>query len=235
MFRQITVTEHQRPLQQIIWRYNPTEPLQTYTLNTVTYGTASAPYLATRCIKQIGLDCQNTQNHSDNYDHKMVSEIILHDFYCDDLLTGTDDESVLFEIAKGVFSELQKYQFPLRKWQSNCPAVLRKLGFNDSNNTTFNLSSNDPSKTLGIYWNINKNTISYTVHSEFVSQKQITKRTILSTIGHILDPLGLISPCILEAKLIMQQMWTHNISWDDEIPVSVQQQWAKFVESLSIY
>lgn len=28
-------------------------------------------------------------------------------------------------------------------------------------------------------------------------------------------------------------MWTHNVSWDDEIPVSIQQQWAKFVESLS--
>lgn len=233
MFRQITVAEHQRPLQQIIWRYNPTEPLQTYTLNTVTYGTASAPFLATRCIKQIGLDCQNTQNHSDSYDHKLVSEIILHDFYCDDLLTGIDDESVLLEIAKGVFSELQKYQFPLRKWQSNCPAVLNKLGFNDSDSTTFNLSSNDPSKTLGIYWNINKDTISYTVHSEFVSQKQITKRTILSTIGHIFDPLGLISPCVLEAKLIMQQMWINNISWDGEIPVSIQQQWARFVESLS--
>lgn len=233
MFRQITVAEHQRPLQQIIWRYNPTEPLQTYMLNTVTYGTASAPFLATRCIKQIGLDCQNTQNHSDSYDHKLVSEIILHDFYCDDLLTGIDDESVLLEIAKGVFSELQKYQFPLRKWQSNCPAVLNKLGFNDSDSTTFNLSSNDPSKTLGIYWNINKDTISYTVHSEFVSQKQITKRTILSTIGHIFDPLGLISPCVLEAKLIMQQMWINNISWDGEIPVSIQQQWARFVESLS--
>ncbi|XP_022827437.1 uncharacterized protein LOC111357108 isoform X1 [Spodoptera litura] len=233
MFRQVMLMEHQRPTQQIIWRYNPTEPLQTYTLNTVTYGTASAPYLATRCIKQIGLDCKNTQNHSDSYDHKIVSEVILHDFYCDDLLTGTDDESLLFEIAKGVFLELKKYQFPLRKWQSNCQTVLQHLGFNDSKDTTFNLSSNDPSKTLGIYWNINKDTISYTVHSEFVSQKQITKRTILSTIGHIFDPLGLISPCILEAKLIMQQMWTHNVSWDDEIPVSIQQQWAKFVESLS--
>ncbi|KAF9409768.1 hypothetical protein HW555_010967, partial [Spodoptera exigua] len=46
---------------------------------------------------------------------------------------GTDDESTLLEIATGVNTELKKYQFPLRKWKTNCPAVLRKLGFdNDS-------------------------------------------------------------------------------------------------------
>ncbi|KAF9407649.1 hypothetical protein HW555_012403, partial [Spodoptera exigua] len=50
---------------------------------------------------------------------------------------GTDDESTLLEIATGVNTELKKYQFPLRKWKTNCPAVLRKLGFdNDSKDTT---------------------------------------------------------------------------------------------------
>ncbi|KAF9422716.1 hypothetical protein HW555_001710, partial [Spodoptera exigua] len=52
-------------------------------------------------------------------------------FLC--LENRTDDESTLLEIATGVNTELKKYQFPLRKWKTNCPAVLRKLGFdNDS-------------------------------------------------------------------------------------------------------
>ncbi|GBP12586.1 hypothetical protein EVAR_10249_1 [Eumeta japonica] len=50
MYRQIEVNESQRPLQQILWRFDPSKPLKSYTLNTVTYGTASAPFLATRWV-----------------------------------------------------------------------------------------------------------------------------------------------------------------------------------------
>lgn len=233
MFRQILVVEHQRPLQQILWRFNPTEPIQSYTLNTVSYGSKSAPFIATRCIKQIGLNyLVKSTDRQDS--QELISQVILHDFYCDDLLSGADDEHSLLHIAESVYKELGMYQFPLRKWLSNCPTVLNKLGLNNSSNTTINLSANDPSKTLGIYWNIHTDTLSYSVHIDNTNKKPITKRSILSTIGHIFDPLGLISPCVLEAKLIMQQMWLHNITWDGEIPVSMQTQWAKFIQSLTL-
>jgi len=48
MYRQIKVYPLDRDLQRVLWRYSTEEPIQEYQLNTVTYGTASAPYLATR-------------------------------------------------------------------------------------------------------------------------------------------------------------------------------------------
>ncbi|XP_048481010.1 uncharacterized protein LOC119694823 [Plutella xylostella] len=81
MYRCIEVHPDDRNLQQIVWRDNSSHPITAFKLNTVTYGTASAPFLATRCLKQLGLECND----------KKTAEIILHDFYVDDLLTGSDD------------------------------------------------------------------------------------------------------------------------------------------------
>ncbi|XP_041976496.1 uncharacterized protein LOC121731208 [Aricia agestis] len=78
MYRQVEVNESQRPLQQILWRDEPSEPLRAYELNTVTYGTASAPFLAIRCLKQLADECTDP----------LIQEVISKDFYVDDVITG---------------------------------------------------------------------------------------------------------------------------------------------------
>ena len=50
MYRQILVSREERRLQHILWREFPSEPIKEYELNTVTYGTACAPYLAVKCL-----------------------------------------------------------------------------------------------------------------------------------------------------------------------------------------
>lgn len=44
MYRQILVDNAHRKYQKIVWRFSPNEPIQTYQLNTVTYGTSPAPF-----------------------------------------------------------------------------------------------------------------------------------------------------------------------------------------------
>ncbi|GFV88934.1 integrase catalytic domain-containing protein [Trichonephila clavipes] len=52
----IWINPDQRKLQRILWRENMDEPIKTFELSTVTYGTTSAPFLATRTLKQLALD-----------------------------------------------------------------------------------------------------------------------------------------------------------------------------------
>ncbi|XP_058816866.1 uncharacterized protein LOC131680161 [Topomyia yanbarensis] len=59
MFRQINVSPQDRPLQSILWRATPTDKIDTYELNTVTYGTKPASFLATRTIQQLAVDEEN--------------------------------------------------------------------------------------------------------------------------------------------------------------------------------
>ena len=53
MYRQILVNPKDSNLQRIVWRDASHRELQHYALRTVTYGTASAFFLATRCLAQV--------------------------------------------------------------------------------------------------------------------------------------------------------------------------------------
>jgi len=49
----VKIRQDDRNLQRILWWRYDGEPIRTYELSTVTCGTASATYLATRCLQQL--------------------------------------------------------------------------------------------------------------------------------------------------------------------------------------
>ncbi|GFW13796.1 integrase catalytic domain-containing protein [Trichonephila clavipes] len=78
----IWINPDQRKLQRILWRENMDEPIKTFELSTVTYGTTSAPFLATRTLKQLALD------EAGNF--PLGSSVVMSDMYIDDILTGAE-------------------------------------------------------------------------------------------------------------------------------------------------
>jgi len=56
MYRQVRIHQDDRTLQRILWRRSAEEPLRICELSTLTCGTASSPYLATRCLQQLAED-----------------------------------------------------------------------------------------------------------------------------------------------------------------------------------
>ncbi|GFW77780.1 integrase catalytic domain-containing protein [Trichonephila clavipes] len=84
----IDVDVSQRPLQRILWKRDVNEPVKVYQLNTVTYGTASAPFLAMRTLKQISID------EGENF--PLAASVLCDDFYMDDVLSGANS----LEVAK---------------------------------------------------------------------------------------------------------------------------------------
>jgi hypothetical protein len=83
MYRKIKIhPEDYDAAQRIIWRDTPEKSLQQYQLITITYGMASASFLATRCLVQLSHEA-TTRNHC-------AAEVIARDMYVNDLLTGAD-------------------------------------------------------------------------------------------------------------------------------------------------
>ncbi|XP_044573988.1 uncharacterized protein LOC123258177 [Drosophila ananassae] len=80
MYRCVRMVSSDSFLQCILWRDSPLEELQTYRLDTVTYGTKSASYLSVRAMHQLTKD--------EVEDFTVGSEILLRDFYVDDLISG---------------------------------------------------------------------------------------------------------------------------------------------------
>ena len=44
----------------------------------------------------------------------------------------------------------------------------------------------------------------------------------------IYDPLGLISPVIIKANILLKKLWLYKISWDDPVPNEIISDWVKF-------
>lgn len=109
MYRQILIDNSQNRLQGI-WRSIPDAPIDTYELLIVTYGTSSAPFLATRCIQHL------VREHAAEY--PLGSKCTLRDFYVDDLLTGADTIDEVERIREEVIELLRLGHFELRKWSS---------------------------------------------------------------------------------------------------------------------
>ena len=55
-----------------------------------------------------------------------------------------------------------------------------------------------------------------------------TKRGVLSQLRTIFDPLGILNPCILELKLIVQELWWGEIEWDSIMPKDLLDRFNKF-------
>lgn len=223
MYRCVLVDENQRCLQQTLWRFDPSQEIKIYKLNTVTYGTASAPYLATRCLVQLGQECLDP----------LVRETILHDCYVDDYISGHDSKSTLKDIIKGVITQLKKGQFYLRKWRSNCPDILMDVKGDKDNDNLLKLVNDDDAKTLGLRWSCKSDTLLFSVDIDS-SQNRLSKRSVLSTVGQIFDPLGLVNPCILQGKIILQKLWASKVSWEDPLPPKLETDWLTFFKSLSL-
>lgn len=98
MYRMVWIHPDERKFQRIFWCDNMNENIKCYELNTVTYGTASAPYLAKKCLCQIA---------DENKKFPLASEAIKK-CYVDDLLYGSNSKELLLKVQHEVTYLLSK-------------------------------------------------------------------------------------------------------------------------------
>ncbi|XP_072398107.1 uncharacterized protein [Diabrotica undecimpunctata] len=225
MYRQVLVIPDQRSLQRILYRENSNDPINVYELKTVTYGTAAASYLVIRCLFQLA-----AENESKN---PKLANIIRSDFYVDDLLSGADSVEEAACICKGVSNILKQGCFELRKFYSNNNDVLKYVESDEVDSLFINFGENENAKTLGITWSPNSDQLIYKINGSFHTPK-ITKRIILSEVSQVFDPLGLLAPCILKAKVILQSLWLEKLSWDESVPSSIYTSYSQFRSDLPV-
>ncbi|KAL4083194.1 hypothetical protein QTP88_028524 [Uroleucon formosanum] len=223
MYRQIWIAEKDRDLQRVLWRENPAEEVKEYRLNTVTYGTSSASYLATACLKMLADDTRSL--------FPEASSAVASDFYMDDYLGGAQTIDAAIKLRDGIVKITNKCGFNLRKWVSNDKRLL--TGIPNDDNDPLRVLNLDGSavKTLGLSWSPINDTYTYKI-DRMNNDGVFTKRTVLSAIATIFDPLSLIGPVVVKAKMFMQQLWTNKISWDERLLPLLYDEWNTYYEEL---
>lgn len=230
MYRQIRLHPDDTHFHKIFWRESPSEQLKVLELTTVTYGTASAPYQATRSLVQLAKD--------EAEEFPVAARIIKKDCYVDDVLSGANTLDDALEAQRQLKMMLEKARFPIHKWCSNSEKFLEAIPHEEQETPQplENSDINQVIKVLGLLWNPKSDELIPNVNLDPVTSinRPWTKRMIYSDVAKLFDPLGLFSPSILLAKLLVQQLWRNKQGWDEPVDETSNQQWSELRESLNL-
>ncbi|XP_053388630.1 uncharacterized protein LOC128551741 [Mercenaria mercenaria] len=106
----------------------------------------------------------------------------------------------------------------LRSWASNSLEI-QKLAADDKV-----AEEDESSKVLGMLWNTKSDTLTF-AQRDIPVLDSVTKRDILKFSSRIYDPLGLLSPVTVRAKLLMQDIWKQKVDWDEPLSDEYLQKW----------
>ncbi|CAG7785610.1 unnamed protein product, partial [Allacma fusca] len=165
--------------------------------------------------------------------YPLASEVTQRDTYVDDLMTGTNSPAEAEVLQSQLLKMFSSAHLELRKWSSNSPSLLQRLPSEycetklplvfDSDNTV---------KTLGLQWNPATDMFSFSVNLP-LRRPLHTKRTLLSDISKIFDPMGWLAPITIRTKILFQSLWALKISWDESLPANVVEEWNAYRSNLS--
>lgn len=212
--------------------------------NRVVFGVNSSPYLLNVVI-------QHHINSFQELDPQFVSKLS-QSFYVDDLVTGANTEKEALSLYCNARERMKMGGFVLRKWKTNSEMLTKQICLDEEEGKieiespigeeqTYaketlgsHKDAEKGSKVLGIPWD-NKNdalTFDLTKIGKGIHVNKPTKRIILSSLATLFDPLGLISPISVQAKVLFQDLCTRKIDWDDPIPREKSEEWDEWISSL---
>ena len=214
----------------------------TYMLTSVSFGDRPSCLIAALAL-QMTAEMGKSQ-------YPKAAEIVLNSTYVDDILDSLDTNLEVSQVSADVSSLIRPGGFEIKEWFiSHENSTMKKA--NESPNREMhdsmhfgNLGINqvdDGGKVLGMSWNKSQDSFHFNVKLNFSEKKrkarsspdicqeeigqihphQMTKRQILSQVNGFYDPLGLASPVVLSAKIMMSELWKiEELGWDDSIPAA---------------
>ena len=89
-------------------------------------------------------------------------------------------------------------------------------------------------KVLGVTWNHDTDELSIDLGDIVKSSENlpVTKRTVLKVTARVYDPLGWISPILIEMKLLFQKLCQTKEDWDGELSPGMKELYDKWMSVL---
>ena len=227
-FLQVRVRENERDALIFYWRSEEDSQLETLRFTRVLFGLAPSPFLLAGVIEQ---HLNSWEESSPN----IVAEL-RKSLYVDDLLTGGQTIPQAEDRKEKTVEIFEDASFKLHKWNSNVSELEvngKPSAGNDEETYAKQQLGGDSTDTtmLGLKWNKSSDTITVSF-STVDSVSTTTKRTILSKLAKVYDPLGVVSPITLEGKIIFRNVCKTKVPWDADIQEPLSRRWNEWEKSL---
>ena len=132
----------------------------------------------------------------------------------DDFIQSFSTPAAACQLTNDLRTVLQRGGFRLTKFISNKSDALSSIPAEDRE------KSASQTKVLGQTWCLR--TDSYTAPPPNSVDNPITLRQLFSLVSSIFDPIGLLSPLVIQFKISLQSLWKLGQTWDQAIPDHIQ-------------
>ena len=249
----IEVDEADRNVLRFLWLENHRDPnskVVTYRFCRVVFGLNASPFLLTATLRY----------HISKYnkeDPEFVRKL-LESFYVDDLVSGEDDTIKAHALYKKAKERMGRAGFKLRKWLTNDKALREQIAVSEKVDKNLPHSSDiNPTavceesyakqtlgvasklsgsheKVLGLAWDVEKDEFifEFSKLAEAAKNTTLTKRSLLSLLASLFDPLGWIGPIIIRMTMLFQDCRKGNIEWDSNLEGPFKRAWEDIVKDL---
>ena len=217
MFLQILLPEEDTHVHRFLWRnLDKTKEPTTYALQRVTFGDKPSPDMASFVMLKIA--------EENKKECPRAATVLERDRYVDDLIHSCPSTEEATETMHEVDKVLATGSFTVKEWLCSSTE-------SNPDTSTVSLDGEEGAKTLGVVWKPRKDVLSFA--SKEVKVEKLTKRSILSNISKLYDPLGLASAVTIKAKVALQEIWkSKQFDWDDLLPKETGDTWKGLFEEI---
>ncbi|XP_044316262.1 uncharacterized protein LOC123037810 [Drosophila rhopaloa] len=223
MFHRINIRQEDMHSQRFLWYDTNQNKINTYVMRAMTFGISCAPFIA-HYVRD-----KNALVHQQQF--PLALDAIQRAHYVDDFIDSMSDEQKAIEISSQVREVHSRGGFEIRNWASNSSTVLSYLKNDGDAKKQEPVQFGATEKVLGMYWDPHKDVFKFICRFSRLKRDVLTdpavptKREVLQVLMSIFDPLGLLSCHTIGLKILLQKIWRANISWDQELPESLSEDW----------
>ena len=196
MFNQVQIAVQDRAYHRFLWRKgDQSQQPKDYQWKRLLFGDKPAPDLSISALHFLA------DQYSDVY--PTASNIIKHDCYMDDIAFSVSASQDVISLKKELNTILSSGKFAVKGWHSNDVKVDE-------------FAEETVTEVLGLRWNKRLDVIQIKIPT-FQMPTVVTKRAILSSVAKLWDPIGILAPITLRLRILLQSLWSNNLTWDDPV------------------
>ncbi|PWA32804.1 hypothetical protein CCH79_00018048 [Gambusia affinis] len=230
MFHQVKVAEQDRDFLRFLWwpEGDISRELKVYRMTVHLFGAVSSPSCASYALKKTADD--NKEDFSE-----LAVLAVKRNFYVDDCLMSLGSEEEAIKMVNELNALCKRGGFQLEKWISNSRAVLHSIPEEHwaKDLKELNLDQDDlpAERVLGLLWCVESDSFKFKMKMKHQSP---TRCGMLSITSSLYNPLGFLSPAILPAKMMQQELCRRSCGWDDVIPLDILKRWEQWLEEVKL-
>ena len=209
-----------RDVTRFLWLSNPVDlesGFQMYRFKSVLFNAASSPFTLNADLHTRLESCTTK-----------VTQDMKENLYVDHIIMGCDSVNVAFDYYEESREVMAEAGFNLRSWATNSKPLKEQAAKDKVRDADSPIAN-----VLGLRRDTVSDALSLVQKSPpSTDSGVVTKRNILKESSKIFDPLGLISPGSVKAKILMQEVWQQNLDWDEPVSQDIRERWLRIANDL---